>query len=147
VRAAFGYLVDKGLVLRRRGQGTIVTKGKVSRSVKLTSLFDDLAKSGKSPTTKVLHNESDEASDLVKSALGLADNQLVIYLERLRFGEGEPIALMHNFLPITLVTMSNEMLEEHGFYRRSACQRRLSGPRDAAHICKKRLDGGSELSQ
>ena len=57
VRAAFGYLVDKGLVLRRRGQGTIVTKGKVSRSVKLTSLFDDLAKSGKTPTTKVLHNE------------------------------------------------------------------------------------------
>jgi len=99
VRAAFGYLVDKGLVLRRRGQGTIVTKGKVSRSVKLTSLFDDLAKSGKSPTTKVLHNEVMKASDLVKSALGLADNQLVIYLERLRFGEGEPIALMHNFLP------------------------------------------------
>jgi len=57
-----------------------------------------------------------KASDLVKSALGLEDNQLVIYLERLRFGEGEPIALMHNYLPITLVTMSNEMLEEHGFY-------------------------------
>jgi len=116
VRAAFGYLVDKGLVLRRRGQGTIVTKGKVSRSVKLTSLFDDLAKSGKSPTTKVLHNEVMKASDLVKGALGLADNQLVIYMERLRFGEGEPIALMHNYLPISLVTMSNEMLEEHGFY-------------------------------
>jgi DNA-binding GntR family transcriptional regulator len=116
VRAAFGYLVDKGLVLRRRGQGTIVTKGKVSRSVKLTSLFDDLAKSGKTPTTKVLHNEVMKASDLVKSALGLGDNQLVIYLERLRFGEGEPIALMHNYLPTTLVTMSNEMLEQHGFY-------------------------------
>jgi DNA-binding GntR family transcriptional regulator len=116
VRAAFGYLVDKGLVLRRRGQGTIVTKGKVSRSVKLTSLFDDLAKSGKTPTTKVLHNEVMKASDLVKSALGLGDNQLVIYLERLRYGEGEPIALMHNYLPITLVTMSNEMLEQHGFY-------------------------------
>ena len=28
VRAAFSYLVDKGLVLRRRGQGTVVTKGK-----------------------------------------------------------------------------------------------------------------------
>ena len=30
VRAAFSYLVDKGLVLRRRAHGTIVTKVKVS---------------------------------------------------------------------------------------------------------------------
>ena len=66
VRAAFSYLVDKGLVLRRRGQGTVVTKGKVSRSVKLTSLFDDLAEAGKSPSTRVLHNEVIKASDLVR---------------------------------------------------------------------------------
>ncbi len=116
VRAAFSYLVDKGLVLRRRGQGTVVTKGKVSRSVKLTSLFDDLAASGKRPTTQVRHNEVVRPSDLVKGALELADGQLVIFLERLRFGEGEPIALMHNFIPTSLVTLSNDMLEEHGFY-------------------------------
>ena len=116
VRAAFSYLVDKGLVLRRRGQGTVVTKGKVSRSVKLTSLFDDLAEAGKSPTTRVLHNEVIKPSDLVKRALELADDQFVIYLERLRFGDGEPIALMHNFIPTSLVTLSNEMLEQHGFY-------------------------------
>ncbi len=116
VRAAFSYLVDKGLVLRRRGQGTVVTKGKVSRSVKLMSLFDDLAEAGKSPTTRVLHNEVIKASDLVKRSLELADDQFVIYLERLRFGDGEPIALMHNFIPTSLVTMSNEMLEQHGFY-------------------------------
>jgi DNA-binding GntR family transcriptional regulator len=101
VRAAFSYLVDKGLV---------------SRSVKLTSLFDDLAEAGKSPTTRVLHNEVIKASDLVKRALELADDQFVIYLERLRFGDGEPIALLHNFIPTSLVTMSNEMLEQHGFY-------------------------------
>lgn len=116
VRAAFGYLVDKGLVSRRRGHGTIVTRGKVSRSVKLTSLFDDLAEAGKSPTTKVLHNEVVRPSDLVRSALELPDDQFVIYLERLRFGGGEPIALMHNFIPTSLVTLRTEMLEEHGFY-------------------------------
>jgi DNA-binding GntR family transcriptional regulator len=116
VRAAFRYLVDKGLVLRRRGQGTVVTKEKVNRSVKLTSLFDDLAVAGKRPSTKVLHNEVIKASDLVKEALGLADEQFVIYLERLRIGDGEPIALMHNFIPTSLVTLSSEMLEEHGLY-------------------------------
>lgn len=116
VRAAFRYLVDKGLVNRQRGHGTLVTKEKVNRSVKLTSLFDDLAASGKRPTTKVLHNEVVKASDLVKEALGLADEQFVIYLERLRFGDDEPIALMHNYIPTSLVTLSSEMLEEHGLY-------------------------------
>ncbi|MGH9019528.1 MAG: GntR family transcriptional regulator [Acidimicrobiales bacterium] len=116
VRAAFSYLVDRGLVLRRRGQGTIVTKDKVSRSVKLTSLFDDLADAGKRPATRVLHNEVVMASDLVKGALGLDGGQMVLYLERLRLGEGEPIALMHNFIPTSLVTLSNDMLEDHGLY-------------------------------
>jgi len=116
VRAAFGYLVDKGLVLRRRGQGTTVSKEKVNRSVKLTSLYDDLAAAGKRPVTQVLHNEVVKASDLVKEALGLTDNPFVIYLERLRYGDGEPIALMHNYIPTSLVTLSNEMLEDHGFY-------------------------------
>jgi DNA-binding GntR family transcriptional regulator len=116
VRAAFGYLVDKGLVLRRRGQGTVVTKSKVSRSVKLTSLFDDLAAAGKRPTTQIIHNEVVRASDLVRAALGLEEGQLVLYLERLRLGEGEPIALMHNYLPTSLVTLSSDMLEEHGLY-------------------------------
>jgi DNA-binding GntR family transcriptional regulator len=117
VRQALRYLVDKGLVVRRRGQGTIVTKEKVNRSVKLTSLFDDLAGSGRRPTTRVLHNEVVRASDLVKDALGLgADEPFVIYLERLRYGDDEPISLMHNYLPTSLVTLSNEMLEEHGLY-------------------------------
>lgn len=40
----------------------------------------------------------------------------MIFLERVRYGDGEPIALMHNYIPTSLVTLSNEMLEEHGFY-------------------------------
>lgn len=116
VRSAFRYLVEKELVQRRQGHGTVVTAGKVIRAVRLSSLFDDLVETGKCPTTKVLHNEFVRASELVKQALGVADDGLVIYLERLRYGDGEPIALMHNYLPSSLVTLNSELLEEHGFY-------------------------------
>jgi DNA-binding GntR family transcriptional regulator len=116
VRAAFRYLVERELVLRRQGHGTIVTAEKVNRPVKLSSLFDDLAATGKRPTTKVVHNELVKASDLVKGALGLGDDRLVTYLERLRYGDEEPIALMHNYYPSSQVTFSTELLEEHGFY-------------------------------
>jgi DNA-binding GntR family transcriptional regulator len=39
VRAAFLYLADKGLVERKRGYGTVVTKEKINRDVELTSLM------------------------------------------------------------------------------------------------------------
>src|SRR5919199_4229389 len=54
IRAAIKQLVDKGLLVRRRGIGTIVAPKPVRRAVALTSLYDDLAKAGREPRTRVL---------------------------------------------------------------------------------------------
>lgn len=54
VRRAIEELVGKGLLVRRRGLGTQVVHGQVTRGVELTSLYDDLVRSGKKPTTKIL---------------------------------------------------------------------------------------------
>ncbi len=116
VRAAFLYLVEKGLVERRRGYGTVVTKEKINRDVELTSLYDDLAGSGKTPSTKVLRNEVTHATEAVAEALQLAEGSLVVSLERIRLADGEPIALLHNHLPAALVHLSNDMLAQHGLY-------------------------------
>jgi GntR family transcriptional regulator len=116
VRAAFLYLADKGMVTRKRGYGTVVSREKISREVELTSLFDDLSLAGKVPSTKVLRNEVGSASDIVAEALELSEGALVICLERLRFADGEPIALMHNFLPAATVHLGDEMLGGHGLY-------------------------------
>ncbi|MDP8950190.1 MAG: GntR family transcriptional regulator, partial [Actinomycetota bacterium] len=42
MRAALKQLVDKGLLMRRRGIGTMVAPMPVRRAVALTSLYDDL---------------------------------------------------------------------------------------------------------
>lgn len=116
VRAAFGYLAEKGLVQRKRGYGTVVSQEKINRGVELTSLFDDLAGTGKAPATRVLRNEVAHANDIVAEALRLAEGSLVIALERVRLADGEPIALLHNFLPAALVHLSDDMLAQHGLY-------------------------------
>jgi DNA-binding GntR family transcriptional regulator len=116
VRAAFLYLSNKGLVVRKRGAGTLVAKEKIDRDVELTSLHDDHASAGRAPTTTVIRNEVAHASELVSQALKLPPRALVICLERIRLADGEPIALMHNFLPAALVHLSIEMLEQHGLY-------------------------------
>jgi len=116
VRAAFLYLANKGLVVRKRGAGTLVANERIDRNVELTSLHDDLAASGRRPATRVLRAEVSHASDQVAGALALPERALVMSLERIRLADGEPVALMHNYLPAGLVQLSVEMLTEHGLY-------------------------------
>ena len=116
IRSAFGYLANKGMIVRKRGAGTVVAKERIDRDVGLTSLFDDLAAAGRAPVTEVIRNEVGHAGDTVARALQLPERALVICLERIRFADGEPIALMHNFLPTALINLSTEMLAEHGLY-------------------------------
>src|SRR5262249_17915338 len=68
------------------------------------------------PATQVIRNEVIHASDRVAAALQLPERALVNSLQRIRLADGEPIALMHNFLPAALVHLSIEMLEQHGLY-------------------------------
>jgi DNA-binding GntR family transcriptional regulator len=116
VRAAFLYLANKGMVVRKRGAGTLVAKERIDRDVELTSLYDDLAASGRAPATQVLRNEVGHATDQVAEALQLPERSLVICLERIRLADGEPIALMRNNLPAALIHLNSEMLAEHGLY-------------------------------
>jgi GntR family transcriptional regulator len=116
VRAAFLYLANKGMVVRKRGAGTLVAKERIDRHVELTSLYDDLAAAGRAPVTRVIRNELGHAPENVASALRLPERALVVCLERIRLADGEPIALMHNFLPAGLIRLSGDMLAEHGLY-------------------------------
>jgi DNA-binding GntR family transcriptional regulator len=117
VRRAIGYLVDRGLLVRKRGVGTQVVQPRVRRRLELTSLYDDLAGGGQEPTTQVLSLDKLPASDPVARALGLADGEPVLALERLRLAHGEPLAVLRNYLPVDLVTLSSEALERTGLYQ------------------------------
>ena len=56
-RQALGSLVDRGLLVRRRGVGTQVAPERVRRPAGLTSLNEDLAASGRRPDTRILEEE------------------------------------------------------------------------------------------
>jgi len=61
-RRALQELASRGLLTRRRGVGTRVTPPHVHRPMKLSSLNDDLAEAGFTPSTRVLSYEVREAS-------------------------------------------------------------------------------------
>ncbi|WP_081937721.1 GntR family transcriptional regulator [Streptosporangium roseum] len=116
VRQAIQYLVDKGLVVRKRGVGTQVVHGQVKRAVELTSLYDDLRRAGQEPVTRVLVIDTVPAEESVAVALGIPPGAAVLRLERLRYARGEPLALLHNWLPAGSTPLSAEALEQHGLY-------------------------------
>lgn len=103
VRQAVQRLVDDGLVVRRRGLGTVVVTPRILRSVALTSLYDDLAAIGRHPETKVLSVTENAADDEMASVLALPPGGKVLVVERLRLADGSPLALMHNYLPAGLL--------------------------------------------
>nr|WP_313896610.1 GntR family transcriptional regulator [Streptomyces sp. GC420] len=117
VRQAIQSLVDKGLLVRRRGVGTQVVHSQVRRPLELSSLYDDLETSGQSPTTRVLCNETRPATPEVAAALQVAEGSEVVALERLRMTHGQPVAYMCNFLPASLLALDDGKLEETGLYR------------------------------
>ncbi|MFI1164378.1 GntR family transcriptional regulator [Streptomyces sp. NPDC020801] len=117
VRQAIQSLVDKGLLVRRRGVGTQVVHSKVRRPLELSSLYDDLETAGQGPATRVLRNEPVPASAGVAAALGVAEGGEVRVLERLRFTHGRPVAFLCNYLPAELIDTDTARLESTGLYR------------------------------
>jgi DNA-binding GntR family transcriptional regulator len=116
LRRAMQELVDKGLLVRKRGVGTQVVHGQVKRSVALTSLYDDLNESGSEPTTQVLVHELTKASAAVADALAVAPGDQVVHIERIRFARGEPLAILRNWLPPSVMTFTAEDLSASGLY-------------------------------
>ncbi|MGW8885267.1 GntR family transcriptional regulator [Streptomyces sp. NPDC055749] len=117
VRQAIQSLVDKGLMVRRRGVGTQVVHSQVRRPLELSSLYDDLEKAGQRPATRVLRNTVEPATAEVAAALGVAEGSEVHLVERLRSAHDEPMALLRNHLPPGLLGLSTEQLESTGLYR------------------------------
>jgi len=116
MRRALQQLVEKGLLVRRRGVGTQVVHAAVSRPLELTSLYEDLARNGQHPTTRVLLCESTDATDEVAAALGVAVGQPVLHLRRLRGAEAEPLALLENYLPADIGQLDPDELGRNGLY-------------------------------
>jgi DNA-binding GntR family transcriptional regulator len=116
MRQAIQVLVDKGMLVRKRGVGTQVVHGKIRRSVELTSLFDDLSAAGQKPRTEVIAVGKVPAEEDVAHELQLEVGADVWSLERLRFVGKEPLALMHNFIPIQIVDLGLVDLEKTGLY-------------------------------
>jgi DNA-binding GntR family transcriptional regulator len=141
-RRAIQYLVERGMLVRKRGVGTLVVHPKVRRPVELSSLYDDLVSADRRPRTEVLKLEVVAATQEIATALEIAPGTEVTWIERLRYAGGEPLALMHNAIPLDLIQLTERDLAERGLYE--LLRRAGYVPRIATQVIGARSAGAAE---
>jgi len=120
MRRAMQYLVDKGVLVRRRGVGTRVVQPKVRRPLGLSSLYEDLKGTGQEPSTQVLSLDVATVPPQIAGLLAVSADDVVTVLVRLRSAAGRPIARLTNYLPHAIPGLAEaltvEALQTRGLY-------------------------------
>ena len=116
LRRAMQELVNRGVLVRKAGLGTQVVSPAVHRPIELTSLYDDLVKSGRAPHTEVLAFQVEPASDTVALTLHIPPRSEVTTMQRLRYANGEPLALLTNTIPTDVARITRSDLQKGGLY-------------------------------
>ena len=117
IRRAIQDLVDKGLLVRRRGIGTQVVHGEVSRKVELTSLYEDLSSTNRSPGTRVVERNEIPATETIAERLGVEIGSPTLHVKRVRLADDVPLALLENYLPAEFIDISETDLGNFGLYQ------------------------------
>lgn len=115
VRRAIQELVDRGLLIRRRGLGTTISNRKVHRKARLTSLYDDLKEAGQKPRTDLLDLQT-ATNAQAAAGLDLPVDTPLLHVTRLRYASDLPLALMQNWLPPGYSDITADELTAGGLY-------------------------------
>lgn len=119
VRRALQTLEAEDFIYRRQGLGSFVKDLHVHQGlVRLTDFVEDMSASGIASRSSVLHFKPEDASPKVASALDLEENTRVVRLDRLRLGDGEPLAFDSTWMSVFYAhLLDGKNLEKETLYR------------------------------
>jgi GntR family transcriptional regulator len=101
IRQTLSEMANEGYLLREKSKGTVITRPKIDEQFLqlLESFNNEMRSKGLSPSTRVLSLQKVAAREKVRANLGLAEGDELIYLERLRFADNDPIVYLETYLP------------------------------------------------
>lgn len=116
LRQAMRYLVEKGLIVRRRGAGTRVGTPLRLPPPEPTSSYDELVRADEDPATRVLSHTTGPADPDTARALAIPAGTDAVSVVRLRAVRGAPIARLTNWFRAGLLELDDAELERTGLY-------------------------------
>jgi GntR family transcriptional regulator len=103
LRQALDLLERDGLIARRHGLGTFVTRPAIDYDIlQLRALAGDLSALGEDVATRFLRSHFVAAERQVAEPLGVPERAVVFLLERLRLVDGDPMSVQTSYLPAAL---------------------------------------------
>lgn len=106
VRKAILNLAGAGKVYRRAGDGTYVSeKPYVNTTGQARSFSEDMIQNGKKPGSVLLNFKISKAkkNEFIAEKLRLKKNESFYEIERLRTGDGIPIAISYTYIPFKMM--------------------------------------------
>jgi len=98
VRKAISNLVEEGYLIKKQGKGTFVNKPKIQRKIEhFMSFSEACSANGMKATSKVIKKEVISPSHEEKEFLQLDDDDKVLYIQRIRYADGDPIMYENNY--------------------------------------------------
>ncbi|SHK17540.1 GntR family transcriptional regulator [Rhodothermus profundi] len=118
VRRALQTLEYEGLIYRCQGVGSFVRRPHIQQGlVRLTDFAEDMARAGLEARSKVVHFAPEDATAEVAARLEVPEGSTVVRLDRLRLGNGEPIAFDRTWLtPFYAQFLEGKDLERETIY-------------------------------
>lgn len=117
VKNAISGLVEKGLVVRKQGKGTFVSKTKFTRDMKKLSGFTEMCgRMGVKAGGRMLDNRLVTAEDTTAEQLKIAKNSQVIFISRVRFADWEPVAVEHSYFPSKYACLLGRRFDDNSLF-------------------------------
>lgn len=105
VRQAIQALVDDGVLYRRIGSGTYVSEEKVTENMDAVTSFTNLMlKQGKTPSSHIVSFSMKPVTRQEAKALELDEDDDVLRIERIRYGDSTPILFETAAIPMNIAS-------------------------------------------
>jgi GntR family transcriptional regulator len=99
VRRALSELEREGKIRRKHGRGAFVAPAKIGRGLgAVTSFTQEMRARGLQPSSRVLQFGTQAPPRHIAHQLGVGEGKPVLYVERVRLADDEPIALSQSYL-------------------------------------------------
>src|SRR3954471_777764 len=100
VRGEIERLTAEGSVYRLHGRGTYVAEPRIAQAGALTSFTEDMLARGQAPGSTVVSSEVVAADGFLAAALEVKPGDRCFRLDRVRTGDGRPMAVERAFVPL-----------------------------------------------
>lgn len=127
LRRAMDDLVVEGVIARRRGSGTYLTRPRLIRRLAMTSFTEDMIRRGRVPSTRTLEFRQRKADRAASQRLRIPIGEPIFAFSRLRLADGEPMAIESSMIQASFVPGLTAADLENSWYE-------LLGDRYGIHI-------------